>query len=61
MENRQIEALVNQRVADELKKVKSAESEMGEKLYVGLVEQQTEKSAVESQQDIETMIERIKR
>jgi hypothetical protein len=61
MENRQIEALVNQRVADELQKVKSAESEMGEKLYLGLAEQQTEKSAVESQQDIETMIERIKR
>ncbi|KAI8884521.1 hypothetical protein K501DRAFT_217363 [Backusella circina FSU 941] len=59
LESRQIEALVNQRVAEELQKVKSTESEMGEKLY--LVDQQTENNALESQQDIETMIGRIKR
>lgn len=61
---RQVEDLVRQRVAEELEKIKQNESELSEKFYIQLTEENADKdnlNAVATNNDIESMIERISR
>lgn len=64
IEARQVESIVRQRVAEELENIKQNESELSEKYYVELTEKNSEKdnlNAIATNNDIETMIERISR
>lgn len=64
IEARQVEAVVRERVAQELEKIKETESKLKEKFYVELTEQNAQKdnlNAVATNTDIQTMIERISR
>ncbi|CAO3637044.1 unnamed protein product [Mucor fragilis] len=61
---RQVESLVRQRVAEELEKIKQNESALSEKFYIQLTEENADKdnlNAVATNNDIESMIERISR
>ncbi|KAL9541250.1 hypothetical protein MBANPS3_009231 [Mucor bainieri] len=61
---RQVESLVRQRVAEELEKIKQNESELSEKFYIQLTEENAEKdnlNAVATNNDIESMVQRISR
>ncbi|KAK4521160.1 uncharacterized protein ATC70_013105 [Mucor velutinosus] len=61
---RQVENLVRQRVAEELEKIKQNESELSEKFYIQLTEENAEKDnldAVAINNDIESMVQRISR
>ncbi|GAN04824.1 DUF1690 domain-containing protein [Mucor ambiguus] len=61
---RQVESLVRQRVAEELEKIKQNQSELSEKFYIQLTEENAEKdnlNAVTTNNDIESMVQRISR
>lgn len=61
---RQVENLVRQRVAEELEKIKQNESELSEKYYIQLTEENADKdnlNAVATNNDIEAMVQRISR